>query len=196
MIDSRDPEARTYLFLHGVFGRQSDFAAVASALMGRGRTLAPTLPIAASGGAVENAAGLCRLVEKKLDEGNVTRALLVGNALGGHVAIAFALKHPERTAGLVLSGSSLPNGGKPRLEGRGFQLGELDVPTLLLWGSNDRVTPPDVARELHDRIRRSRLLFLPDCGHAPMTERAGLFAFHLAAFANDVFPRPKDEAAA
>ncbi len=95
MNDPRDlPEARACLFLHGVFGRPRDFDAVASALKGRGRTLAPPLPIAVSGGAVENTTGLCRLVEKKLDEESVGRALLVGTALGGHVAIAFALKHP------------------------------------------------------------------------------------------------------
>src|SRR5258706_6229529 len=105
MNDPRDlPEARAYLFLHGVFGRPRDFDAVASALKGRGRTLAPPLPIAVSGGAVENTTGLCRLVEKKLDEESVGRALLVRTALRCHRAIAFALKHPERTAGLLLSG--------------------------------------------------------------------------------------------
>lgn len=194
MNEPRDlPEARAYLFLHGVFGRPRDFDGVASALKGRGRTLAPPLPIAVSGGAVENSAGLCRLVEKRLDEENVGRALLVGSALGGHVAIAFALKHPERTAGLVLSGSTLPLRRTSKLEDIGARLAELDAPTLLLWGSNDRVTPPDVAREMRGRIRRARLLFLADCGHAPMAERADLFAFHLAAFANDVYPRPRDE---
>ena len=182
------PEACAYLFLHGVFGRPGDFAAVAAALTGRGRTFAPVLPIAASGGALENAAGLCRLVEKRLDEENVQRALVVGSALGGHVAIAFALRRPERTEGLVLSGSTSSFGRTPPGENLGSRLGEIDAPTLLLWGSNDRVTPPDVAHEMRQRIRRARLLFLPDCGHAPMAERAGLFAFHLAAFANE--PRP------
>ncbi len=37
-----------------------------------------------------------------LEEGGVTRAVLAGASMGAHTALAFALAHPERVAGLVL----------------------------------------------------------------------------------------------
>lgn len=51
------------------------------------------------------------------------------------------------------------------------RLGEIRVPTLLVWGKDDRITPPEVAEQFHARIPDSQLVFLPNCGHAPMLER-------------------------
>jgi pimeloyl-ACP methyl ester carboxylesterase len=56
------------------------------------------------------------------------------------------------------------------------RLPEIRVPTLLVWGRDDRVTPPDVARRFHTLIPDSALVFLPECGHAPMLERPEAFA--------------------
>jgi len=49
------------------------------------------------------------------------------------------------------------------------------VPTLLVWGKDDRITPSDVAERFHARIRGSQLVYLPNCGHAPMLERPEAF---------------------
>jgi pimeloyl-ACP methyl ester carboxylesterase len=49
------------------------------------------------------------------------------------------------------------------------------VPTLLVWGRDDRVTPPEVAHRFHRSMPGARLVFLPDCGHAPMLEQPDLF---------------------
>ena len=64
----------------------------------------------------------------------------------------------------------------------------LRVPTLLLWGDDDRITPPSTAREFERLVPRSRLLFLSGCGHAPMIENPAAFAFHLSAFLRDLSP--------
>ncbi|MGD2071753.1 MAG: alpha/beta hydrolase [Gemmatimonadota bacterium] len=48
---------------------------------------------------------------------------------------------------------------------------ELDLPTLLLWGNDDRVVPPWVGRRLAADLPCSRLIVLPDCGHIPQEER-------------------------
>ncbi|MGH7433033.1 MAG: alpha/beta fold hydrolase [Candidatus Methylomirabilales bacterium] len=53
----------------------------------------------------------------------------------------------------------------------GDRLGLIDCPALLAWGREDRVTPPEVARELQSRIRGAELYFLERCGHVPMVER-------------------------
>ena len=55
------------------------------------------------------------------------------------------------------------------------RLGEIRVPTLLVWGKDDRITPTDVAERFHAKIRGSQLVYLPNCGHAPMLERPDAF---------------------
>jgi pimeloyl-ACP methyl ester carboxylesterase len=50
------------------------------------------------------------------------------------------------------------------------RLSQISVPTLLVWGKDDRITPTDVAERFHARIRGSQLVYLPNCGHAPMLE--------------------------
>ena len=55
------------------------------------------------------------------------------------------------------------------------RLVDIRVPTLLVWGKDDRITPPDVAERFHARIRGSQLVYLPNCGHAPMLERPDAF---------------------
>src|SRR4029077_21238897 len=54
------------------------------------------------------------------------------------------------------------------LEGR---LHEIQAPTLIVWGEDDRITPPEVAERFRALIPDSRLTFLPRCGHAPMIEQ-------------------------
>jgi pimeloyl-ACP methyl ester carboxylesterase len=50
-----------------------------------------------------------------------------------------------------------------------------DVPTLLVWGRDDVITPPEVAREFDERLPQARLHFIDECGHAPMIEQPGAF---------------------
>lgn len=52
----------------------------------------------------------------------------------------------------------------------GDELGQIQVPTLLIWGKNDKVTPPFVAEDFHKLIPNSELAFIDQCGHAPMME--------------------------
>ena len=50
-------------------------------------------------------------------------------------------------------------------------LPEMKLPTCIIWGKNDNVTPPDVADEFHKLIPNSDLYWIDKCGHAPMMER-------------------------
>jgi pimeloyl-ACP methyl ester carboxylesterase len=52
----------------------------------------------------------------------------------------------------------------------GEELSQIQIPTLLIWGKNDTVTPPFVAEEFHKLIPHSQLHFIDKCGHAPMME--------------------------
>lgn len=52
----------------------------------------------------------------------------------------------------------------------GEELNQIKVPTCLIWGKNDTVTPPFVAEEFKKLIPHSELHFIDKCGHAPMME--------------------------
>lgn len=56
------------------------------------------------------------------------------------------------------------------------RLGEVTCPTLLLWGKQDIITPPEVAHEFHEKIPNAELDWLDDCCHAAMIERPETFA--------------------
>jgi len=51
------------------------------------------------------------------------------------------------------------------------QLGQIVVPTELIWGRDDRITPPDVAVAFQRSLPNADLHFIDRCGHAPMLER-------------------------
>jgi pimeloyl-ACP methyl ester carboxylesterase len=47
----------------------------------------------------------------------------------------------------------------------------INCPTLIVCGEDDRMTPPKYSQYLHDKIRNSRLLSIPDAGHSVMLEK-------------------------
>ncbi len=66
------------------------------------------------------------------------------------------------------------------------KLVEIKQPTLLVWGKQDIVTPPKVAREFHKLLPNSRLEFIDRCGHAPMLERPEVFSNLMLDFLNNI----------
>ncbi len=54
-------------------------------------------------------------------------------------------------------------------------LPSIKVPTLLVWGLNDTITPPMVAYEFNRLIPNSELRFIDNCCHAPMMEHPDKF---------------------
>lgn len=55
------------------------------------------------------------------------------------------------------------------------ELPNIKTPTLLIWGENDLVTPPEVAREFKSLLPNSKLEWIKKCGHAPMMEHPDEF---------------------
>ncbi|WP_339711877.1 alpha/beta hydrolase [uncultured Kriegella sp.] len=49
-------------------------------------------------------------------------------------------------------------------------LPKMRTPTCIIWGENDGVTPPDVAKLFHELLPDSDLFWIKECGHAPMME--------------------------
>lgn len=64
----------------------------------------------------------------------------------------------------------------------GDELNDIKVPTCLIWGRNDNITPPMVAEEFQKLIPNSELHWVDKCGHAPMMEVPAEFNKILAEF--------------
>tara|TARA_Y100000741_G_scaffold203929_1_gene155101 strand:- start:2295 stop:3059 length:765 start_codon:yes stop_codon:yes gene_type:complete len=49
-------------------------------------------------------------------------------------------------------------------------LPKMKIKTAIIWGNQDSVTPPDVAKEFHKLLPNSSLYWIDKCGHVPMME--------------------------
>jgi len=58
----------------------------------------------------------------------------------------------------------------------------ISVPTLILVGESDRVTPPEAARAMADKIPHAELHVIPKAGHLSNFENSSVFNEHLGAF--------------
>ncbi|CAZ94868.1 alpha/beta hydrolase [Zobellia galactanivorans] len=54
-------------------------------------------------------------------------------------------------------------------------LPKMNTPICIIWGENDSVTPPDVAKLFHELLPDSDLYWIEKCGHAPMMEHPDKF---------------------
>jgi pimeloyl-ACP methyl ester carboxylesterase len=102
---------RTLLCLHGLGGTKASFLPTLAALADEYRVVAMDLPGFGESdkpiGAPYNSAWFARTVFDTLDELGVDQATLVGNSMGGRVAIEAGLVSPERVEGLVLLSPAL-----------------------------------------------------------------------------------------
>ena len=213
------------VLLHGLFGAMSNFSGLIDFFRNHNRVLVPVLPLFDLDLLHTSVGGLQKFVHKFLEHLDLKGVHLLGNSLGGHVALVHVLKHPERIKSLILTGSSglfesgmgdsYPKRGDyeyirkkteitfydPKVATKelvdevyeivnsrikaikiialaksairnnlGQELNQIQLPTLLIWGNNDIVTPPFVGREFHKLIPNSELHFIDKCGHAPMME--------------------------
>lgn len=70
------------------------------------------------------------------------------------------------------------------------RLGELDVPSLIVCGAEDRMTPPRYSEFLHSAMPGSELLMIRDAGHMVMLEKPEETAGALGRFVNSIPFKP------
>lgn len=77
---------------------------------------------------------------------------------------------------------------RPRFHNPGLAkwLHRIDVPTLLLWGAEDRLVPPSFGEAYRALVPGSRLIVLPGAGHAPFDERKEAFCAALCSFIDKI----------
>lgn len=62
------------------------------------------------------------------------------------------------------------------------ELSKIQAPTLIIWGRNDKITPPYVGEQFRDRIEGATLQFIDECGHSPNLEQPHAFGDLIQAF--------------
>ncbi len=218
-------QGEVLLLLHGLFGALSNWDDVIQTFSGRYRIIIPMLPIYEMPLREASLDGLLAYVERFVAQKNLHELTLLGNSLGGHLAILYTFRNPEQVCRLVLTGSSglfengmggsFPKRGSydyiaervaytfydPKVASKelidevfeitssipkcmsivgiaksaqrnnvGKDLHKINVPTLLVWGLNDTITPANVGHEFNRLIKKSELHFIDHCCHAPMME--------------------------
>jgi pimeloyl-ACP methyl ester carboxylesterase len=64
---------------------------------------------------------------------------------------------------------------------------KIKVPVCLIWGKDDKITPPEVAVEFNQLLPDSELNWVDKCGHAPMMERPLEFNAYLKKFLDRIY---------
>lgn len=219
-------EGPVIILLHGLFGALSNYKDVFDTFSDRYRVIIPLLPIYSLPIISTNVKNLAKYLENFMKLKNLENVTLLGNSLGGHVALYYMMKHPDKVKNMILTGSSglyenTMGSSFPRREDRVFiknkvaetfydpihatdelveecynivndrgqlirilaiaksairhnmkkEVPKMNVPTLLIWGKDDSITPPVVAEEFHSLFPNSELHWIDKCGHAAMMER-------------------------
>ncbi|GAB4410360.1 MAG: alpha/beta hydrolase [Bacteroidia bacterium] len=99
-------EGPVLMLLHGLFGALSNFATLFKAFSAKYKVVIPLLPIYVKTHADASVEGLTQFVEDFVAFKQYERCTLLGNSLGGHIALVYALRNPSKVHALVLTGSS------------------------------------------------------------------------------------------
>ena len=225
------------VILHGLFGALSNFEIVREHFSKRFRVLTPMLPIYDLPLRKTSAKEIAKHIKGFVDELNLEKVHLLGNSLGGHVALIFTQNHLDRVASMTLTASSglyenAFGNSFPRREDKDYirnkvsvtffdpkhatdelveecfeavndrnkilrilsiaksairhnmesDLPDMSIPSCIIWGKNDIVTPPDVGELFHEKLPDSDLFWIDECGHAPMMEHPEEFNKILASW--------------
>ncbi|RMG84849.1 MAG: alpha/beta hydrolase [Bacteroidetes bacterium] len=231
----------TLILLHGLLGALSNFEGILRHFGPKYNVVVPILPIFELPIRKVSVSGLVDYVARFVEFKGFDEVHVLGNSLGGHIALLYALANPDKISSITLTGSSglfesamgstFPKRGnyeyiKKKAEDTfydpavatkelvdeifevvnnrnkairvvataksairhnlGDKLHLIKAPTLLIWGKQDKVTPPFVAEKFQELLPDARLVWIDKCGHAPMMEHPEIFNEHLETFIREV----------
>ncbi len=99
-------EGQPLVLLHGLFGALSNFVDLVEYFRKHYKVVVPMLPLFELDILHTSVGGLAKFVHKFIETRNYRTVHLLGNSLGGHVALLYVLKNPERIKSIILTGSS------------------------------------------------------------------------------------------
>lgn len=134
--------------------------------------------------------GPMEVIFRKNDLARRTAVGLVARPRLRRAALALFVKYPERLSGAICielirgAGREGTATATTSLASTNFEprLPEIECPTLIVWGSDDKVVSPACAEHYARLIPNSTLRIYEDTGHLPMIERPARFDADLAAF--------------
>ncbi|HEX9614543.1 MAG TPA: alpha/beta fold hydrolase [Bacteroidota bacterium] len=89
----------------------------------------------------------------------------------------------EKTSPLAISGTLLALAARTDTTA---SLASVNVPTLILVGEHDSLTPPSASEAMHKHIKGSTLHVIPDAAHMSNIENAPVFNKHLVEFVKGI----------
>ena len=190
----------------------------------------PIIPLDQLPGSNTNVHRVVDYVRSAVEALDLNAISIIGNSLGGQVALFYYLRYSESVLSLVLSGSSgiheeamgvttvrrhdreflrksaartffdpthvtadlverihtivsdrtralrivkmVRSSAKENLQ---TKLSRVRIPTQLIWGRDDQITPPHVGVTFAQLLPSAELHFIDNCGHAPMKEHPDIF---------------------
>jgi pimeloyl-ACP methyl ester carboxylesterase len=105
-IETDPDNPKTMLLLHGLFGALSNFKSIIEKFRDKLNVVVPMLPIFEMPLLKLSVTGLVDHVQQFVDYKQYKEVNVVGNSLGGHVAVLFALANPTILRSITLTGSS------------------------------------------------------------------------------------------
>ncbi|WP_291121059.1 alpha/beta fold hydrolase [Empedobacter sp. UBA7248] len=94
------------ILLHGLFGSLSNWGNVIKNLEINYNVYTPTFPLFSTHFKRNSLQNLVQFLENYIHSNKIDNPILIGNSLGGHVALLYALAHPNLVDKLILAGSS------------------------------------------------------------------------------------------
>lgn len=101
-----DDQGYPVILLHGLMGAMSNFQEVIHYFKGKNKVVLPLLPLFEISLRKLSVAALVEYVAKFIDYKGFDKIYILGNSLGGHVALMYALQFPDKVQGMILTGSS------------------------------------------------------------------------------------------
>jgi len=99
-------EGEILMLFHGLFGALSNFSDLIEKFRTTHKVVVPLLPLFELDILHTSVSGLAKHVTQFIEHKGYDRINLLGNSLGGHVALVYILKNPEKVKSLILTGSS------------------------------------------------------------------------------------------
>ncbi|MFZ4752544.1 MAG: alpha/beta fold hydrolase [Chitinophagaceae bacterium] len=97
---------QSLVLLHGLFGALSNFKDLIDYFKEKYTVYIPLLPLYDLTNLDTSVSGLAKHVARFIEHKGLQDVHLLGNSLGGHIALVYALKHPEKVKTITLTGSS------------------------------------------------------------------------------------------
>ncbi len=99
-------EGEVLLLLHGLFGALSNWRDVTEHFSKKYKVVIPLMPIFEMNILSLSVEGLANFIHEFIEFKNFKSVNLLGNSLGGHVALVYLKKYPQNVKTLLLTGSS------------------------------------------------------------------------------------------